>query len=73
MTGRRKRVETLSFSSFPLPLVLHSVTPLAACDTNRDDWEQACLVPVRRLPRPFRSMHFGEITRNASAAHNNEA
>ena len=40
-----------------------------------------CLVPVRRLPRPSRSMLFGDVsetrsdrvTRNAFAARNNEA
>ena len=53
-------------------------------------WSKLCLVPVRRLSRPSRSMHFGDVsktngretasktfsdhvTRNASAAHNNEA
>ena len=45
-----------------------------------------CLVPIRRLSKPSRSMYFGDVsemkgretfsdhvTRNASAAHNNEA
>ena len=49
-------------------------------------WDSSCPVPVRRLFRPSRSMHFGDVsetngretfsdhvTRNASAAHNNEA
>ena len=44
---------------------------------------QGCLIPVRRFPRPSRSIHLGHaseangtldhVTRNALAARNNEA
>ena len=55
---------------------------------RREMWMESCLVPVRRLSRPSRSTHFGDVsetnaletkirshhvTRNASAARNNEA
>ena len=32
-------------------------------------WD-ACLVPVRRLPRPSRSMHFGDISESETYLEN---
>ena len=55
---------------------------------RREMWMESCLVPVGRLSSPSRSTHFGDVsetnaletkirshhvTRNASAARNNEA
>lgn len=49
--------------------------------SNRFSRRSRCLIPVRRLSRPARSMHFGDVsktpwdhlTRNTLAARNNEA
>ena len=66
--------------ALPAPLWINVIFSIFS-RVSKVKWDSSCPVPVRRLFRPSRSMHFGDerptfsdhVTRNASAAHNNEA